>query len=50
MQWGFLYEIGIDDAQAFVDFNFAPPSLRRAIGMLGFVHKRSPRQIGRAAE
>ena len=40
MQRGFLFEVGMDDAQAFVEFNFAPPSLRRAIAMLGFVHKR----------
>ena len=41
MQRGFLYEIGLDDARAFVDFNFSPPSLRRAIGILGFIHKRA---------
>ena len=28
------------DKTAFVDLNFAPPSLRRAIGILGFLHKR----------
>ena len=40
MQRGFLYELGLDDRNAFIDHNFAPPSLRRAIGMLGFLHKR----------
>ena len=40
MQRGFLYELGLDDRIAFVEHNFAPPSLRRAIGMLGFLHKR----------
>ena len=32
--------LGSNDTAAFVDFNFAPPSLRRAIAMLGFIHKR----------
>ena len=40
MQRGFLHEIGYVDTEAFVEFNFAPPSLRRAIGILGFIHKR----------
>ena len=40
MQRGFLYELGLDDKVAFVEHNFAPPSLRRAIGLLGFLHKR----------
>ena len=40
MQRGFLYQLGSNDTSAFVDFNFAPPSLRRAIAMLGFIHKR----------
>ena len=40
MQRGFLYALGLDDKIAFVDYNFAPPALRRAIGMLGFLHKR----------
>ena len=30
----------MDDKYAFVHFNFAPPSLRRAIGILDFLHKR----------
>ena len=36
----FLRELGISQAQAFLDFNFAPPSLRRNIGLLGLLHKR----------
>ena len=40
MQRGLLYELGLNDKTAFVDHNFAPPSLRRAIGILGFLHKR----------
>jgi len=40
MQRGFLYNLGCCDTEAFVDYNFAPPSLRRAIGLLGFLHKR----------
>ena len=40
MQRGFLYQLGSNDTSAFVDFNFAPPSLRRAIAILGFIHKR----------
>jgi hypothetical protein len=39
MQRGFLYQLGLQDKHAFVHHNFAPPSLRRAIGMLGFLHK-----------
>ena len=40
MQRGFLYALGLDDKIAFVDYNLAPPALRRVIGMLGFLHKR----------
>ena len=36
----FLEEIGIDEAEAFMEFNFAPPSVRRDIGILGLLHKR----------
>ena len=32
--------MGLNDTQVFVDFNFVPPSIRRAIGLLGFIHKR----------
>ena len=39
-QRGFLYEIGMTDTEAFIDHNFAPPSLRRRIGLLGLLHKR----------
>ena len=31
MQHGFLYDLAFDDRNAFIDHNFAPPSLRRAI-------------------
>ena len=41
VQRWFLHELGITDTTVFVDFNFPPPSLRRAIGMLGFLHKRA---------
>ena len=40
MQRGFLHELSMEDTQAFLKSNFAPPSLRRPIGLLGFVHKR----------
>ena len=30
----------MDEATAFLDCNFAPPSLRRNIGILGLLHKR----------
>ena len=39
MQRGFLHELGICDEEAFVKYNFAPLSLRRRIGILGFIHK-----------
>ena len=40
MQRWFLHELGMVDTEAFVLHNFAPPSIRRRIGMLGFLHKR----------
>jgi len=40
-QRGFLYNLNLSDTEAFVTFNFAPPSLRRAIGLLGLLHKRT---------
>ena len=40
MQRGFLRELGIDERTAFLQHNFAPPSLRRRIGLLGFLQKR----------
>ena len=42
LQRGFLYELGLNDRDAFVEHNFTPPSIRRAIGMLGFLHKIAP--------
>jgi hypothetical protein len=36
----FLEELGIEESSAFLDYNFAPPRLRRNIGMLGLLHKR----------
>ena len=41
MQRWFLHELGISDSEAFGTYNFAPPSLRRRIGILGFLHKRT---------
>ena len=40
MQRSFLHQLGLTDEEAFVNFNFAPLSLRRSIGILGFLHKR----------
>ena len=40
MQRWFLHELGISDTEAFLVYNFAPPSLRRRIGILGCIHKR----------
>ena len=37
----YLHQLGLSDSEAFTKFNFAPPSIRRAIGMLGFLHKRT---------
>ena len=39
-QRGHLRKINMTDTEAFVDHNFAPPSLRRCIGLLGLLHKR----------
>ena len=36
----FLCERGPSPADAFLDFNFAPPKLRRNIAVLGLLHKR----------
>ena len=36
----FLHEFDITPEQAFLDHNFAPPNLRRDIGILGLLHKR----------
>lgn len=40
LQRWYLHELGISDQDAFVNHNFAPPTLRRNIGLLGFLHKR----------
>ena len=36
----FLHELEMNASEAFADFNFAPPMLRRNIGVLGLLHKR----------
>ena len=41
VQRWFLHELGLSDTEAFVNHNMAPPSLRRCIGLLGFLHKRA---------
>ena len=35
-----MHEIELTEEQAFLECNFAPPSLRRDIGVLGLLHKR----------
>ena len=40
MQRYFLHQIGVTDSEAFIVYNFSPPSLRCRIGMLDFIHKR----------
>ena len=40
VQRHFLRELGLTSEQAFLEFNFAPPSLRRNIAVLGLLHKR----------
>ena len=50
MQRGFLQELDLDESIAFLQFNFAPPCLRRDIAMLGFFHKRVPGQAHPAIE
>ena len=37
VQRWFLHELGISDTFAFVQFNFAPPTLRRNIGLMNFL-------------
>ena len=39
-QTRFLDQLGLTDTEAFVRYNFAPPALRRAVGILGFLHNR----------
>jgi len=41
VQRHFLNDIEVSEATAFIDMNFAPPTLRRNIGMLGLLHKRA---------
>ena len=36
----FLCELGLSTAEAFLEFNFAPPKLRRNVAVLGLLHKR----------
>ena len=40
VQERFLRELGLTPVQGFLEFNFAPPSLRRHIGILGLLQKR----------
>ena len=40
VQRGFLNEIHLTESEAFLKHNFAPPILRRDIGILGLIHKR----------
>ena len=40
LQRHFVHELLLTEESAFIDYNFAPPSLRRQIGILGFIHKR----------
>ena len=40
IQYKFLAEIGITEEDVFVEYNFAPPTLRRDIDILGLLHKR----------
>ena len=35
----FLMELGVEQSDTFMNFNFAPPDLRRNIGILGMIHK-----------
>ena len=36
----FLRELEVSDEDAYLNYNFAPPKLRRNIGILGLMHKR----------
>ena len=40
VHYGFLEKLEISAEEAFLNFNFAPPKLRRDIGILGMLHKR----------
>ena len=36
----FLHELALSDSEAIWQYNMAPPSIRRRVGLLGFIHKR----------
>ena len=40
LQKHFLKELNVEEDTAFLEYNFAPPVLRRDIGILGLLHKR----------
>ena len=40
VQQSFLRELGVSEGDAYLSHNFAPPKLRRNIGILGLLHKR----------
>ena len=40
LQSSFVHALNMTEEVAFLDHNFAPPTLRRDIGILGFLHKR----------
>ena len=41
LQSHYVKELHITEESAFLYFNFAPPCLRRDVGILGFLHKRT---------
>ena len=40
MQRRYLNELSVTEEVAFIEHNFAPPSLRRDVAILGLIHKR----------
>ena len=40
VHYNFLRDLDVHPSEAFLEFNFAPPKLRRNIGILGLLHKR----------
>ena len=40
LQRHYVHELSLTEESAFLYYNFAPPTLRRDIGILGFLHKR----------
>ena len=40
IHYNFLRDLNLNPSEAFMEFNFAPPKLRRNIGILGLLHKR----------